>query len=116
MLLDRRRSLLSLLPTLSLGLSLPRLVRPRTLFYGKFLLIILEGPQVFLARDAPRYFIAFSTHLVCYSLLVLVIIFLRIHLKRHNDKKDAVAPFDPTLTTAFDDLTDRENGNFRYIY
>ncbi|KAH8896338.1 MFS general substrate transporter [Thozetella sp. PMI_491] len=74
------------------------------------------GPQVFLSYDAPRYFIAFSTHLGCYSLLVLVIVLLRTHLKRENKKKDAVGPFYPALTTAFDDLTDRENRNFRYIY
>lgn len=74
------------------------------------------GPQVFLSWDAPRYFIAFSTHLGCYSLLVVVIVLLRWHLKRQNAKKDAIAPFDPALRTAFDDLTDRENMNFRYIY
>src|SRR4051812_7944551 len=40
------------------------------------------GPQVFLERDAPRYFIAFATHLGCYSLLLLVLVFLRWHLMR----------------------------------
>ncbi|KAI4813505.1 MFS transporter, partial [Aureobasidium sp. EXF-8845] len=29
------------------------------------------GPQVFLAYDAPRYFIAFATHMGCYVLLVI---------------------------------------------
>lgn len=74
------------------------------------------GPQVFLSWDAPHYFIAFSTHLGCYSLLVFVIIALRWHLRRQNRKKDAIAPFNPTLANAFDDLTDRENANFRYVY
>lgn len=74
------------------------------------------GPQVFLSWDAPRYFIAFSTHLGCYSLLVVVIIFLRFHLKRQNAQKDAFQAQDMTIPNAFDDLTDRENMNFRYIY
>jgi len=80
------------------------------------------GPQVFLARDAPRYFIAFATHLGCYTLLVLVIFFLRWHLKRQNDRKDALAAEgvdeakDDRMVHAFDDLTDRENLNFRYVY
>ncbi|KAK5100058.1 hypothetical protein LTR70_008020 [Exophiala xenobiotica] len=74
------------------------------------------GPQVFLTYDAPRYFIAFSTHMGCYALLVLVIIYLRWHLKRENKKKDEMAEFDARNVHAFEDLTDRENPNFRYIY
>ncbi|RSL82326.1 hypothetical protein CEP51_005231 [Fusarium floridanum] len=74
------------------------------------------GPQVFLSYDAPRYFIAFSTHLGCYTMLVIVIFTLRWHLKRQNDKKDALYARDQTLANAFDDLTDIENPNFRYIY
>lgn len=34
------------------------------------------GPQVFLTWDVPRYFIAFATHMGCYLLLVITIIFL----------------------------------------
>ncbi|KAJ4248549.1 hypothetical protein FALCPG4_017419 [Fusarium falciforme] len=73
------------------------------------------GPPVFLSYDAPRYFIAFFTHLGCYALLVIVIIALRWHLKRQNDKKDALYDRDQTLAHAFDDLTDIESPNFRYI-
>ena len=39
------------------------------------------GPQVFRNTDKPRYFIAFSTHMGCYVLLLLVIIFLRLRIK-----------------------------------
>lgn len=77
---------------------------------------ICLGPQVFLSWDAPRYFIAFSTHIGCYSLLVVVIFLLRWHLKRQNAKKDALYEHDETYANAFEDLTDRENTNFRYIY
>ncbi|KAK5947904.1 hypothetical protein OHC33_011061 [Knufia fluminis] len=80
------------------------------------------GPQVFLTWDAPRYFIAFATHMGCYALLVLVIIYLRWHLKRENKRKDELAAAgvrearDARMVHAFEDLTDRENPNFRYIY
>ncbi|KAI5208272.1 MFS transporter [Aureobasidium subglaciale] len=80
------------------------------------------GPQVFLSYDSPRYFIAFATHMGCYVLLVIVIVFLRFWLKHCNAKKDALAAAgvgaaaDDAYTHAFDDLTDVENPNFRYVY
>lgn len=80
------------------------------------------GAQVFLKRDAPNYFIAWSTHLGCYTLLMFVIAFLRWHLTTQNKRKDELAAAgvrearDENMTHAFDDLTDRENPNFRYVY
>ena len=58
----------------------------------------------------------------CYVLLVIVIVFLRFHLTRQNRQKDELASAgirearDDNYVHAFDDLTDRENPNFRYIY
>ncbi|KAL1873991.1 hypothetical protein VTK73DRAFT_642 [Phialemonium thermophilum] len=80
------------------------------------------GPQVFLTWDGPRYFIAFATHLGCYSLLVIVIISLRFYLRRQNKKRDALAAagvheaHDEMMVHAFEDLTDKENPNFRYVF
>jgi hypothetical protein len=84
------------------------------------------GPQVFLTWDSPRYFIAFSTHMGCYVLLVIVLIFQRWYLKNENAKKDrlqaelaasgAAGVADSQMVHAFDDLTDKENLNFRYVY
>ncbi|KAK3305253.1 general substrate transporter [Chaetomium strumarium] len=80
------------------------------------------GPQVFLSYDKPRYFIAFATHLGCYSLLVIVIIALRFYLVAQNRKRDALAAAgvsearDERMVHAFEDLTDKENPNFRYVY
>ena len=80
------------------------------------------GPQVFRNTDKPRYFIAFSTHMGCYVLLLLVIIFLRFHLTRLNKQRDAAAAAgvreadDKRNIHAFEDLTDRENPNFRYVF
>jgi fatty acid desaturase len=84
------------------------------------------GPQVFLSWDSPRYLIAFSTHMGCYVLLVFVIVFLRFYLMSQNAKKDRLQAelaasgvqgvVDENMVHAFDDLTDKENANFRYVY
>jgi hypothetical protein len=79
------------------------------------------GPQVFLDRDAPRYFIAFGVHLGCYVCLTIAIIFLRFWLVLQNKKKDRVLAesglsSENNLTHAFEDRTDQENLHFRYIY
>lgn len=83
------------------------------------------GPQVFLEKDQPRYLTAFAVHMACYALLVFVILYLRWYLKRQNGKKDRLqAEFaaqagtltDERMVHAFDDLTDRENVTFRYVY
>ncbi|KAF1964691.1 MFS general substrate transporter [Bimuria novae-zelandiae CBS 107.79] len=79
------------------------------------------GPQVFLTRDKPRYLIAFSTHMGCYVLLVIVIAFLRFNFMLRNRTKNklqeqAGVANDDHLAHAFDDLTDKENPNFRYMY
>jgi hypothetical protein len=56
------------------------------------------------------------------TVLVLVIIYLRFHLILQNKKKDELAAAgiqeanDAELVHAFDDLTDRQNLNFRYMY
>ncbi|RMZ21634.1 hypothetical protein D0859_14358 [Hortaea werneckii] len=71
------------------------------------------GPQVFLKWDAPRYFIAFATHIGCYALLVLIILLLRWHLKRQNRLRDRLAAegiaeaADASHQHAFEDLTDQ---------
>jgi hypothetical protein len=82
----------------------------------------LQGPQVFRSNNAPRYFIAFSTHMGCYVLLLLVIVFLRFYLVRLNKQRDAAAAAgvreanDKRNIHAFEDLTDKENVNFRYVF
>ena len=78
--------------------------------------------QVFLDWDGPRYFIAFSTHMGCYVVLVFVILGLRWHLTRVNKQRDAIAAAgvheanDQRNVHAFEDLTDKENVNFRYVF
>lgn len=83
--------------------------------------LIKTGPQVFLSWNGPRYFIAFAVHLGCYSLLVCVIISLRWYLVHQNRKRDNLAAAgiqeanDASMVHAWEDLTDRENPNFRYV-
>lgn len=70
------------------------------------------GPQVFLAWDEPRYRIAFTTHMCCYVILLLNLVFLRWHYRRQNKIKaqkiaEGLATKDEGLTHGFDDLTDK---------
>ena len=80
------------------------------------------GPQVFLSWNGPRYFIAFATHLGCYSLLVVVILGLRFYLMHQNKVRDQMAQScvyeaqDSQFVHAFEDLTDKENKSFRYVF
>ena len=87
-----------------------------------FQLLKSAGPQVFLDKDAPRYLIAWGVHLACYAVMTLCVVFLRFYLIRQNKAKEEVLRAqgvdvaDPGLLHAFDDQTDRENLDFRYIY
>ncbi|TBU25211.1 MFS general substrate transporter [Dichomitus squalens] len=86
------------------------------------------GPQVFRSNDAPRYTKAFIAHLVVYCVQIAALFFLRLYLMRLNLLKRRAAALRETTaggeqrdehishTHAFDDLTDQENADFRYIY
>ncbi|ETW84549.1 major facilitator superfamily [Heterobasidion irregulare TC 32-1] len=82
------------------------------------------GPQVFRANDAPRYIKAFIAHMVVYGVQLVVIVTLRLRLMRLNAlKRRAQKGFDDAANReriehkhAFDDLTDKENPDFRYVY
>ena len=78
-------------------------------------------PPPIQAREAPKYFTAFASHIGCYALLVIILIFFRWHLSRENKRRDNLAAAgvreaaDERMVHAFEDLTDRENPNFRYV-
>ncbi|KAJ7628862.1 MFS general substrate transporter [Roridomyces roridus] len=88
------------------------------------------GPQVFRANDSPRYIHAFIAHMVMYGLQLAAIVFLRLRLMRLNVLKRRAQALQPTMAQAngeleeegithkqaFDDLTDWENNDFRYVY
>ncbi|KAJ5985418.1 hypothetical protein N7522_012614 [Penicillium canescens] len=76
---------------------------------------------VFRDKDAPRYYLAFSILLGCFGLVVLILLSLRVWYSVQNRKRDAkiatgeVIP-DVNYTHGFEDITDRENPHFRYVY
>ncbi|KAJ7179842.1 major facilitator superfamily domain-containing protein [Mycena crocata] len=86
------------------------------------------GPQVFRANDSPRYIRAFIAHLVMYGVQLVAIVVLRLRLMRLNVLKRRAQALEPTKANgelddekiahkqAFDDLTDFENKDFRYVY
>ncbi|KZV63835.1 MFS general substrate transporter [Peniophora sp. CONT] len=87
------------------------------------------GPQVFQAHDAPHYIKAFVAHLTVYCVQIAAIVILRLRLMRLNQLKRRAqnqaktADVDGTAVEehiehkhAFDDLTDKENPDFRYAY
>lgn len=82
----------------------------------------ITGPQIFRSNDAPRYFTAFSVHLGCYTILEFILLFLRFHLKKQNTIKDQLQgveddyPPESGDLDGFEDLTDKENLRFRYVY
>ncbi|PFH53691.1 hypothetical protein AMATHDRAFT_73131 [Amanita thiersii Skay4041] len=87
------------------------------------------GPQVFRDNDSPRYIKAFIAHIVVYGVQMAAIVFLRIRLMHQNSlkRRDRAAKVSTNEAAvdeaeelghkhAFDDLTDKENPDFRYVY
>ncbi|KAK1449221.1 hypothetical protein CMEL01_08536 [Colletotrichum melonis] len=79
----------------------------------------IAGPFFYKSDQAPKYELGIWSMIVAHLLEVVVVITLRFLLKWENDRRDRmqgeVAEVDLDAT-AFGDLTDCENLNFRYIY
>ncbi|KAF2220422.1 major facilitator superfamily domain-containing protein [Elsinoe ampelina] len=82
----------------------------------------MAAPQIFQAKDAPRYLRGFVAHMCVYGVYVLMVVLTRVILMRRNSVKRAAvnATSDNNEAVshdlAFQDLTDLENPNFRYVY
>ncbi|KAI1370950.1 putative MFS transporter [Hypoxylon crocopeplum] len=88
----------------------------------------MTAPQIFQDADAPRYQKGFTAHFCLYVLFNLFLVLLRVLLARRNaaKRRDAsaavtseheVSSYDDEKighAHAFDDLTDKENPDFRY--
>ncbi|KAI1401843.1 putative MFS transporter [Hypoxylon fuscum] len=88
----------------------------------------MAAPQIFQDSDAPRYQKGFTAHFCLYVLFNMFLILLRILLAKQNAVKrrnaSAAVASDHDANTyndekishshAFDDLTDKENPDFRY--
>ncbi|GKU05979.1 high-affinity nicotinic acid transporter [Fusarium langsethiae] len=72
---------------------------------------------LFLAKDAPRYFPGFGTLLGLQIMALVLSIWMAIHLRRENARRDAVHK-DPSLYTEAEKHAEREKGDnatfFRY--
>lgn len=114
-----------------------KLLTNATLFVGVCVGNI-SGPFFYKNSQAPRYSLGIWSMVISHLLEVVLILTLRYLLKRENDKRNMIRGLDirgeisegEVVTdenveekrrkeldaTAFADLTDRENLNFRYIY
>ncbi|KAK5636313.1 hypothetical protein RRF57_012025 [Xylaria bambusicola] len=84
---------------------------------------VIVGPFFFLTNQAPYYELGIWSMIVSHLIEVLLIITFWILLRRENERRDKIqAAMEGGLecrdldTTAFADMTDKENLNFRYIY
>ncbi|CAI7613484.1 unnamed protein product [Penicillium manginii] len=75
----------------------------------------LIAPQIFQSKDAPRYLRGFLTHIVVYAVYVALVLLTRIILMARNRCK-IQSSTEISHELAFQDLTDCENPNFRYVY
>lgn len=83
----------------------------------------IAGPFFYKTAQSPRYQLGIWSMIVSHLIEVVVIICLRVLLQRENARRDRIQSAMPgglegrdLDATAFSDMTDRENLNFRYIY
>ncbi|OBT92427.2 hypothetical protein VE01_09290 [Pseudogymnoascus verrucosus] len=91
----------------------------------------MTAPQIFQKSDAPRYKNGFIAHFCLYVLFNIFLVVLRLLLTRRNKAKQITTAtalalegttdlkqVDGKIThaRAFDDLTDKENPDFRYVF
>jgi hypothetical protein len=84
----------------------------------------MTAPQIFQSTDAPRYQKGLAAHFCLYALFNITLVLTRVLIMRRNKHKTAT-PCDSSAsvkisdtknlhTHAFEDLTDKENPEFRY--
>ncbi|EMC95000.1 hypothetical protein BAUCODRAFT_521364 [Baudoinia panamericana UAMH 10762] len=83
----------------------------------------IAGPFFYKTSQAPRYELGIWSMIVSHLIEVCVVLVLRFVLARENKRRDRIqGQMEGGLegrdldATAFSDMTDRENLNFRYIY
>ncbi|SPN99240.1 related to allantoate permease [Cephalotrichum gorgonifer] len=74
----------------------------------------IMGPLLFSAKYAPRYDESFAGILVCFVVLVVMALALRVMLSRRNKKRDEKYG-EPRSQNGLDDMTDKENKSFRWM-
>jgi len=89
----------------------------------------IAGPFFYTGSQSPRYQLGIWSMIVSHLLEVAVILLLRLLLSKENKRRDCMQGVNDGESvearinrereadrTAFSDMTDRENLNFRYIY
>jgi len=83
----------------------------------------IAGPFFYKTAQAPTYMLGIWSMIVSHLLEVVIIISFYILMKAENKRRDKIQSAQEgglegrdLDATAFGDLTDRENMNFRYIY
>ena len=95
---------------------------PAVLFLG-YCTGNIVGPFFYLASQAPRYQLGIWSMIVSHLIEAVLILTLRFILARENKRRDRIqSAMEGGLegrdldATAFGDLTDKENPNFRYVF
>ncbi|KAH6646147.1 major facilitator superfamily domain-containing protein [Truncatella angustata] len=86
----------------------------------------MTAPQIFQSTDAPRYQKGFTAHFCLYVIFNMTLAVMRVLIMRRNKaKRDAAGDTDGrpdqdntkiSHVHAFEDLTDKENPDFRYDF
>lgn len=105
-----------------------KVITSATLFIGVCVGNI-GGPFFYKSNQAPEYRLGIGSMIVGYAVEIGLVFTLGLLLKRENKRRDAIQGIDRSSTavdefearnelnaTAFSDMTDRENINFRYVY
>lgn len=77
------------------------------------------GPFLFKTEQAPTYSLGIDSMIFCHLAELAVVLAFRFMLSWENkrrDRKMASLEQPDADQTAFKDMTDRENPNFRYVY
>ena len=83
----------------------------------------IAGPFFYKTDQSPTYHLGIWSMIVSHLIEVVVILTLRVVLAKENKRRHAIQSAQEgglegrdLDATAFSDMTDRENLNFRYIY
>ncbi|KAJ5113598.1 hypothetical protein N7456_002132 [Penicillium angulare] len=88
----------------------------------------IVGPQLFFAKEAPKYQSGFLAIIICLAVCVFDSLLLLVYLKRENSRRDRIETSsdspgpDPgkqaegDIQNMLQDITDKKNDQFRYVY
>ncbi|KAF6813218.1 MFS allantoate transporter [Colletotrichum sojae] len=94
-------------------------VTTNAIVFASYCISNIIGPQFFKAAQAPLYPLGMGAMLVSYALSIFTMLLYMLYCwneNRRRDKLDHAAGQRVHLDTDFQDLTDRENIHFRYVW